>query len=194
MRVTRAPAQVALQSVTNLLARRFGIVVQQVDSGHNHARRTVAALETVTFPEALLHGMQLAVPGQAFNGRDFRAVRLHSQDSAGLHRAAVEKDGARAAERRFAPDVRAGKLAVVPQEIGEQGAGFDFVFVGDAVDLDGNASFHGTDSVRCSPTGDSATLASGEAEAKTFRRSDSLSLIGGEGRGEGAGRPLLQEP
>ena len=53
------------------------------------------------------------------------AVRLHGEDVAGLDRAAVEMDGARAALRGVAADVRAGEPQLIAEKLDEQDVGFD---------------------------------------------------------------------
>ena len=59
---------------------------------HDHSGRAVAALQSMLFPESFLHRMQFAVLRQAFDGRDLRAVGLHGEHRARLHRLAVELD------------------------------------------------------------------------------------------------------
>ena len=68
-----------------------------------------SALEAVTFPEALLHGMQLPVLRHAFDGGNFTAVRLHGEDGAGLDREPVDVDDTGAALAGVAADMRAGE-------------------------------------------------------------------------------------
>ena len=63
--------------------------------------------------------------GKAFDRHDRRALRLHGEDVARLHRAAVEVDRARAALRGVAADVRPGESEVHAQEIDEQHPRFD---------------------------------------------------------------------
>src|SRR6185503_14625074 len=98
-------------------------------SGQDHAGRAVATLQAVTLPEALLKGMQLAVPCETLDGGDFGAIRLDSQERAGFYRLAIQKDRAGAAQRCLAPDVRSREFALIAEKIGEQQAGFDLVFV-----------------------------------------------------------------
>src|SRR5271156_5363455 len=59
--VSRTAAQVAGDSPTNLFLRGIWILRQQCVGGHQHARGTESALQTVLFLESLLQGMQLAV-------------------------------------------------------------------------------------------------------------------------------------
>src|SRR5882724_2850892 len=73
VRVTGAAAQVAAQSVGDLLAVRLAVVREQRNRRHDHAGRAETALETVTLPEALLHRMEVPV-GDAFDRRHLGAV------------------------------------------------------------------------------------------------------------------------
>ncbi len=62
------------------------------------------------------------------------AVGLHREDGAGLHRPAVQEDGAGAAVRRVAADVGAGEPQVLADEVDEQQARLDVGLVLLAVD------------------------------------------------------------
>src|SRR5206468_5072777 len=76
VRITGAAAQVAFQCVRDLFARWLWIALEQLRAGQDHAGSAIAALQAVALPKTLLHGMQLAILGQTFNGGDLRAVRL----------------------------------------------------------------------------------------------------------------------
>ena len=76
MRISGTPAEIAFQTVSDLFPRWLWIVLQQLDPSHDHPRSAVSALQCVAFPEPLLHGMQFAILGEAFNRRDARAIRL----------------------------------------------------------------------------------------------------------------------
>lgn len=71
MGVAGATAEIAFDGVGDLLARGPGIALEQLDASHDHAWRAITALQTVTFPEALLDWMELAILGKAFDGGDF---------------------------------------------------------------------------------------------------------------------------
>ena len=69
---------------------------------------------------------------------------LDREHGAGLHRLAVEIDGAGAAMAGVAADMRAGDVELVAQEVDEQGSRLDQRFDGLAVDLHGDLGFsHG---------------------------------------------------
>src|SRR5262245_15763189 len=57
--VARAAAEVALEPVTDLRIGRVRVPLDQLTCGEDHARRAVAALEPVLFPEADLHRVEL---------------------------------------------------------------------------------------------------------------------------------------
>ena len=74
--------------------------------------RAEAALQPVHLAEAFLQRVQRAVGrGHAFDGADLGAVRLHGEHGAGLHRFAIEIDGAGAAMAGVAADMRAGEVS-----------------------------------------------------------------------------------
>jgi len=54
-------------------------------------------LQSVFFPEAFLHRMELAVVDEPFDRDDLGAVRLHREHRARLDRVAVNQHRARAA-------------------------------------------------------------------------------------------------
>jgi hypothetical protein len=103
----------------------------------------------VTFPKAFLNRMQFAVPGQPFNGRNLRAVRLHRENGARLHRLAVHQDRACAANTRLTTDMRSSELAKVAQKMNEQHARLDFMLSKNSVDAHFDQSFHKRKSRDC---------------------------------------------
>src|SRR5262249_52324008 len=132
--VARAAAQVAGDAVPDLLVRRIGMPLQEVARAHQHAGRAEAALQAVLLPEALLQRVERAALCQTLDGLDGAAVGLDGEDGAALHGATVEADGAGAAARRVATDVRTGQPEVLADEVDEQRAGADLAAVLLAVD------------------------------------------------------------
>jgi hypothetical protein len=61
----------------------------------------------VVFVEGLLHGVEVAVGGQALDGGDVGAVGLDGEHRAALDRLTVEEDGARPAGRGVTADLGA---------------------------------------------------------------------------------------
>ena len=86
---------------------------------HDEAGRAEAALQAVAVAERGLHGRELTGRGEAFDGRDVVARRLHREQEAGPHGGAVEQHGARAAHAVLAAEMGAGEPAVFAEEVGE---------------------------------------------------------------------------
>src|SRR6056297_1180049 len=137
--VAGAPAEVALEAEADVVLGRVRVLLEQAGGRHHHARRAVAALETVVLHEGLLHRVQRSVSGgHAFDGAHLLAVGLDGQHGATLHRLAVEVDGAGAARRRVAADVGSGEPDVFADVLHQQGARLHVVRVLGAVDRDGD--------------------------------------------------------
>src|ERR671924_2265743 len=102
--------------------------------GHDHARRAVAALQSMFFMKALLHRMQLAIARQPLDSRNLRPVCLRREDRARFHSPAVEKNRASAALAGVAANMRAGKPKMLAQEVHEQHARLDLCFMLRAID------------------------------------------------------------
>src|SRR5215471_3965385 len=82
--VAGASADVALELFANgAFIELVTKPVDHVDRGHDHARRAESALQPVVFAERLLHRVQLFAVGEALDGQDGGAVRLHRQHGAG---------------------------------------------------------------------------------------------------------------
>src|SRR6202020_282964 len=90
------------------------------DGGHDHTRRAEAALQAMIVLERLLHRVQLAVRGEAFDRSDLRAIAARREHRARLDCAAVDVDDAGPALRGVASDMRAGQAQILPQELHEQ--------------------------------------------------------------------------
>src|SRR5215475_2607015 len=118
--VARAPADLAGQSLTELLRHRVRVVVEQPAGGQHHARRTEAALEPVAAGETLLDGVEPAVPFQAFHREHPPAVGHGGEHRARLHRQLVHPDHAGAAVRGVAAPVGAGQPELIAQEMDQQ--------------------------------------------------------------------------
>ena len=97
-----------------------GIVAQQIERGHQHARRAEAALQAVVLAERLLQRVERRRPRQPLDRRHLGAVGLHGEHQARARGLAVDQDRARAADAVLASDVRAGEPEVLAQEVREQ--------------------------------------------------------------------------
>src|SRR4051794_38498281 len=80
--VAGAAAEVPGEAFADLPFRGLRVVLQQRDGRHDHARRTVTALQAVFFPEALLQRMQVAVRREPLDRRDGGSVGLNREDGA----------------------------------------------------------------------------------------------------------------
>ena len=92
--------------------------------------------------ERLLHGMELAVRREALDRGHLGAVGLDAEQRARLHRHAVDEDGAGAARRGVAPDVRPRQPEPIAEDVDEQLARLELELVAGPVHGQRNAS-HG---------------------------------------------------
>src|SRR5687768_18508399 len=67
MGIAGAPAEIAFEPAHNFFARRFRMTIQDLDSGQDHARGAIPALQSMAFPEAALDRVQLALGRQTFD-------------------------------------------------------------------------------------------------------------------------------
>ena len=123
--IAGAAAEIAGDAFANLAIGRRRVVVQERHRRHDHARRAVAALKAVLFPEPGLDRMQIAVLCQPLDGRDLRPAGLDREDRARLRAAAVDDHRAGAALAGVAADVRAGQAQLLAQEVHQQQPGFN---------------------------------------------------------------------
>src|ERR671921_2630717 len=113
--VARAAAQIPFQAFPDLLLRRVGILLQQADGGHDHARRAVAALQSVRLVESLLHRMPHTVLRDSPDGGDLVPVSLHRKDRTRLDRLTVDVNRAGPATGRVASRMHAPDPKVLPE-------------------------------------------------------------------------------
>jgi hypothetical protein len=142
LHITGTHAKVAGERLADFRFGRIGIALQQRVARHHHSRRAVAALKSVMFDEGFLNRAQLAVLGEAFDGRDFPAVRLHREMEAGFNDFAVEQNRAGAAFAHDAADVRASEADIFAQKMREQNTWLHVFLVEPAIDGDADCLFH----------------------------------------------------
>src|SRR5581483_4774882 len=118
--VTGAAAEIARDRFLDLLVGRRAALAEQAVRRHQHARRAVAALHRVVFPEGFLERMQPFVLRQSFHGDDLVALGLHGENHARLHGPPVPHHRARAAAPDHAAHVSAGESQSVAQKMREQ--------------------------------------------------------------------------
>src|SRR2546428_694327 len=131
--VTGAAAEIPGDRLTDLLLRRRGVRGEEADRGHHHSRGAEPALQAVLLVEALLDRMELPILLESLDRGDARLIHLHREEGAGLHRAAVEQDGACAAACGVAADVGPGHPEVLAEEVNEQRSRLDVDVVGGPV-------------------------------------------------------------
>ena len=68
--VAGAATEIAIETVTDLFARRIGVALEQLRRSDDHSGCAVPALQSVSFPESFLHRMQFAVLCEAFDRRN----------------------------------------------------------------------------------------------------------------------------
>src|SRR3990172_142456 len=136
--VPGAAAEVSRDPPADLFLGWAGVVLQERDRSHHHARSAVAALQTVLLHEAFLDGVEVSVLGQTLHRRDLGAVGLDREHGATLDRASVHEHGAGAAGSRVAADVRSGEVQLLADEVDEEKPGFHLPGVGLPVQLERN--------------------------------------------------------
>jgi hypothetical protein len=141
--VSRAAAEVSLETVPDFLFGRAGIAFEQLSGGHDHSWRAKAALQSVLVPKSFLNGMQVSVFGDSFDGYDSSAIGLDGEHRAGFDGFTVQRHGACAANGCFAANVRSGEAGDIAQVVDEQQPRFDFVRAALSIDCKGDRSLHG---------------------------------------------------
>jgi hypothetical protein len=114
--VAAAATDIAAHQFANFVSR-VGVARDQSDSRTDLARRAIAALKPVMVDEGLLQGMQQAVRGQPFDGRDFGTVLHDGEGQAGDDTPSVDQHGAGAASAVVAPLLCSGEIEIFTERI-----------------------------------------------------------------------------
>jgi hypothetical protein len=104
--------------------RWLGFRLQERGQAHDKAGRAESALQAVFLHESELHGSKPAA-GNTLHGRDLAALRLDGQHHAGVHRHAIEQDGARTTRRPITHFLGTGEPGVLPDGLQEGDAGLE---------------------------------------------------------------------
>src|SRR5690242_2025744 len=112
-----AAANIALEELHDVCLFRIGVGSQQSDAAHDHSGRAVRALECTCIQECLLHGMQLAVFFESFNGSDRFYRRSADRDLARASWRSADQYGASAALSFSAAILGAGEAKFIAQYI-----------------------------------------------------------------------------
>ena len=92
-----AAADISLERLHDVGFAGILIFLQECDAADNHSGSAIGALECGLIEESLLHGMELAVLFETFNGEDGFSGGVSDGELAGAAGRAVEQDGAGAA-------------------------------------------------------------------------------------------------
>src|SRR6185503_11274570 len=74
-----AAADVAVERAAEVVAARVGVLLEAGGAGDDEAGRAEAAHQAVALHELLLHGVELAVGGEALDRADLLALRLDGE-------------------------------------------------------------------------------------------------------------------
>ena len=108
--IAGAAADIAFELLADgAVVEIVALAAHDIDRGHDHAGRAIAALQPVIFAERFLHRMQRAVGRRrSLDGQHVGALELQREHGAGFHRLAVDMHDAGAALRGVAADMGAG--------------------------------------------------------------------------------------
>src|SRR6267378_1859992 len=99
------------------------MLIQQGFRGDQNRGRAVSALRRTKIGEGVLQRMKGSFQSETFHGQDIPGVTLDSEDQAGEHGLAVQKNGARAAFSQFTPVFRAGVAEILAKDFEESFVG-----------------------------------------------------------------------
>ena len=117
LRVAGAAAEISRQGLTDLVARRLRILIQQHLCGEENSRDAIASLRRAEIGKRALQRMRFAILNHAFHGHDLGLHRFDAEHQARQHRLAVDEDGAGAAFAQLATMLRAGEPHVFAQDL-----------------------------------------------------------------------------
>src|SRR5882762_5098841 len=99
------------------------MLIQQGLRGDQNRGRAVAALRRAEISEGVLQRMQSSFQAEAFDSQYIPGVAFDSEDQAGEHGLAVQKNGARAAFSQFTAVFRAGVTEILAKDFEESFVG-----------------------------------------------------------------------
>jgi hypothetical protein len=112
----------------------FGLFLEQGYCSEHLAALAVTALRHLVVDPGLLHGVQAALVGQAFDGDDLLPRSTRDRVSTRAHRLTIEQDGARATLGHATAEFGAFDVEFIAQCPQQGHFGFDIQRVGFAVD------------------------------------------------------------
>jgi len=119
LQISGAPAQDAGERRPNLIASCMRMLIQQGFRGDQNRRGAVSALRRTEISEGVLQRMKMPFQTEAFNSEHTPGIALNSEDQAGEHGLAVQKNGARAAFSQFTAVFRAGVTEILAKDFEE---------------------------------------------------------------------------
>src|SRR5262245_19045027 len=120
-----AAADVAVETLLDLLGSRVRIFLEEADARHDEARRAEAAHQRVLVAERLLHRMELAGAGQAVDGANLLALTLNRERRTGVDRSSVHDHRAGAARAAVAAALVARHVGAHAQRVEQRDARLD---------------------------------------------------------------------
>jgi len=123
LEISGTPAQDAGECRANLIASCVRMLIQQGFRGEQNRGRAIPALRCAKIGKGVLQRMKMSFQTEAFDGQHIPVVALDSEDQAGEHGLAVQKNGARAALSQFTAMLRASVAEIFAKDFEESFVG-----------------------------------------------------------------------
>src|SRR6267378_1485408 len=95
--MSAAAADISLQGLHNFRLTGIRVFLKESHGTDDHSGSAIRALERAVIEKSLLHGMELAVLLESFDGNDGFPCRLADRKLAGAPRRAIQQNGTCAA-------------------------------------------------------------------------------------------------
>src|SRR5258706_12120636 len=118
--VSSATANIAIQSMADLLISRMGIAVQQIHHRDDHTGCAETTLQAVLLTKGILYRMQITIGGDAFNGSNTATICLYCQYCTGFDGNTIHQHGACTALTGITTHISARQSNYFAQEMREQ--------------------------------------------------------------------------
>ena len=117
LRVSGAPAEVAGDTVADLVLRGMGRLGQEGGRRHQDARNAEPALRHAVPDEGILQRVERPVLAEALDRQDRAPADLHGQDQAARDRLAIQVDRARSTVAGPAPFLGPGEAEILAERV-----------------------------------------------------------------------------
>src|ERR1700744_2878532 len=135
--IARAAADIAGNRLDDIFARRLVVMTEQRMRGQDHARRAVAALQTMRLAEGVLHDAELSRSRrQPFDRRDLVPVGLNREHQAGARRLAIEQHRAGAAHAMLTAGMTSHQQEILAERVEHRLARLDIDLARLSVDVE----------------------------------------------------------